>query len=295
MEKFLKIFLQYLDVEQGASPNTIAAYENDIKKILLFVKDKGISSYDDISYEILKTFFYEERKASISPATSARRLASLKSFFSFLTNEGLIKKNVAEVLSSANKAQVLPKILSSTEIESLFSSPDINTIDGLRDRAMLEILYATGMRVSELVGLDVGSVNKNMSYVICFGKRAKERIIPVGKSALFFIGEYLEKSRIRLLKTQNEEALFLNTHGSRLTRQGVWLILKNHAKKAEIRKSLTPHMLRHSFATHLLENGADLRIVQEMLGHADISTTQIYTHLTKKHLRDIYDRTHPRA
>lgn len=294
MDKELKLFVQYLTVEQGFSVNTIAAYQTDIKKLIAYAKNNDITEAGKVTYELLKNFMFEERKIGLSPATSARRLASLKAFFVFLVDEGYVEKNPAEILSASKKAQHLPKILSIQEIELLLEQPDLTTAEGLRDRAMMEMLYATGMRVSELTGLNCEHVNIKTNYVICYGKRAKERLIPVGDIALNFIGKYLEV-RPTLAKERAEPALFLNKQANRMTRQGFWFVLKKYAKQAMINKELTPHTLRHSFATHLLENGADLRVVQEMLGHVDISTTQIYTHLTKKHLRDIYDKTHPRA
>ena len=294
MDKELKLFVQYLTVEQGFSVNTIAAYQTDIKKFSSYAKNNEITEVNKVTYELLKNFMHEERKSGLSPSTSARRLASLKAFFVFLVDEGYIEKNPAEILSASKKAQHLPKILSLGEIELLLEQPDLTTTEGLRDRAMIEVLYATGMRVSELVGLNCEHINLNTNYIICYGKRAKERLIPVGDIALEFISKYLEV-RSLLVKGTEERALFLNNHAGRMTRQAFWFALKKYTKKAGITKELTPHTLRHSFATHLLENGADLRVVQEMLGHVDISTTQIYTHLTKKHLRDIYDKTHPRA
>ena len=295
MEKELNLFLQYLSVEQGASDNTLAAYGSDIKKLLLFSKESDITCVQQVTYETVKNFLYSNKKDGVSSATLARRLAAFKAFFVFLMQEGMVEQNPTEAISASSKGLHLPTILSGQEIEELFEQPDILTYRGLRDRAILELLYATGMRVSELTNLNLSSVNAEMKYIICFGKRAKERLVPVGELALGFLNRYLEKARPQLVKDVEEIALFLNNRGGRLTRQAVWMLLKEHARQAGITKELTPHTLRHSFATHLLENGADLRIVQEMLGHSDISTTQIYTHLTKKHLRDIYDRTHPRA
>lgn len=294
MDDELKLFIQYLTVEQGFSSNTITAYKTDIKKLIQYANQNEVFKINDISYELLKSFMQEERKQGISPSTSARRLASLKAFFAFLVDEKYVEKNPVEVLSASKKAQHLPRILSVEEIELLLEQPDLTTTEGLRDRAMIEMLYATGMRVSELVGLDCQHINLKTNYIICFGKRSKERLIPIGDIALEYISKYLDV-RPLLLKDKEEQALFLSSQANRLSRQSFWLSLKKYAKKANINKEITPHTLRHSFATHLLENGADLRVVQEMLGHVDISTTQIYTHLTKKHLREIYDKTHPRA
>jgi integrase/recombinase XerD len=295
LDRELKLFLQYLTVEEGAANNTISAYGSDLRRFLAFVKNHEVSEVGQISSDMVKSFLLDSRKGGLSATTAARRLAALKAFFSFLEAEKLIKVNPAEVISVSNKGQHLPKILSKDEVNALLTRPDLKNPEGARDRAMLEMLYATGMRVSELVNLNLDQINTDVSYIACFGKRAKERLVPMGETALFFLKNYLTAARPLLAKDKADTALFLNANGHRLTRQGLWLILKKHALQAGIAKALTPHTLRHSFATHLLENGADLRVVQEMLGHADISTTQIYTHLTKKHLREVYDRTHPRA
>jgi integrase/recombinase XerD len=280
-------------VEEGFSANTLAAYESDLHKFFAFLPNNII--LEEITHDNIRAFLQHDRKNGLAASTVARRLAALKAFFSFLQKEKILIANPAEVLSASQKALHLPKILSAGEIDALMSQPDLKSIEGLRDRAAIEMLYATGMRVSELTGLDCANVNAELNYIACFGKRAKERLVPIGETALYFLREYLNRARPLLAKNKGDLALFLNAQGGRLTRQGIWLILKKYAKQAGITKELTPHTLRHSFATHLLENGADLRVVQEMLGHVDISTTQIYTHLTKKHLRDIYDKTHPHA
>ena len=295
MEKALKIFLQYLTVEEGFSTNTIAAYDSDIRKFMAFASEQDIHSVGETTRGLIKAFLQKERRDALSAATAARRIAALKAFFSFLREEKLIAANPAEAISLSRKSLHLPKILSAAEIDALLHQPETTSAEGVRDRAMIEMLYATGMRVSELTGLNYENVNTEASYIVCFGKRAKERLVPMGETARFCLRGYLADARPLLAKDKSEAALFLNAGGRRLTRQGLWLILKKYAVRAGITKELTPHTLRHSFATHLLENGADLRVVQEMLGHAAISTTQIYTHLTKKHLRAVYDRTHPRA
>jgi integrase/recombinase XerD len=295
LEKSLKVFLQYLAVEEGFSANTIAAYASDIRKFMLFAGEHAVNSVKEVTHDLIKAFLQQERKNALSSATVTRRVAALKSFFSFLREEKLIGANPAETISSSRNSLHLPKVLSAAEIDALLRQPEATSAEGIRDRAMLETLYATGMRVSELTGINYENINPDANYIICFGKRAKERLVPIGNAARACLRDYLENARPLLAKGKNDAALFLNADGQRLTRQGLWFILKKHAKRAGITKAITPHTLRHSFATHLLENGADLRVVQEMLGHADISTTQIYTHLTKKHLRDIYDRTHPRA
>ncbi len=295
MDNKIKLFLQYLQVEQGCSQNTITAYETDIKKLLLYAKEHNIPDVENIDQTTIRAFLQQDKKSGTAATTQARRLAALKSFFSFLQDERLLLKDPTQALSAPKKPLRLPKVLSLQEVLDMLGSIDMTTAEGVRDRAIIELLYATGMRASEIVSLDCQHIDQRANYIVCFGKRAKERLVPVGDTALFYVKKYLECSRPNLSKNPSEKAAFLNTLGNRLTRQGLWLIIKKYAKAAGITKEITPHTLRHSFATHLLENGADLRIVQEMLGHSDISTTQIYTHLTKKHLRDIYDKTHPRA
>lgn len=295
MKQSLKLFLQFLTVEQGASLNTREAYCSDIEKFFSFCKANGVENLHKTNHEIVKGFIYEEKIEGMSAATVARRLAALRAFFVFLNDENIVSHNPTEAISAANKGLHLPGVLSVQEVDFLLSQPNVLSYDGLRDRAIFEVLYATGMRVSELVSMDVESVYKDMQYVVCFGKRAKERLVPIGSVSLDFLKRYIDKARPHLAKSRQERALFLNKRGGRLTRQSIWNLIKKYAKQAGITKDITPHTLRHSFATHMLENGADLRIVQELLGHSDISTTQIYTHLNKKHLRDIYDKAHPRS
>jgi integrase/recombinase XerD len=228
-------------------------------------------------------------------ATIARRLAALKAFYQFLVREKRIKNDPTANLESPKLEKRLPKVLTVSEVERLLGQPDLVQPAGIRDRAMLELLYATGIRVSELVSLSLADVSLDMGYIKCEGKGSKERIVPLGTIAIRSCREYLQAARAKLVKERPESALFVNHHGHRLTRQGFWKIVKKYAHDARVDKEITPHTLRHSFATHLLENGADLRSVQEMLGHADISTTQIYTHVTRGHLKEVYARTHPRA
>ena len=219
----------------------------------------------------------------------------MRAFYGFLLRDGLIDNDPTTNLESPKIEKRLPKVLSVGEVELLLDGPDMGTVAGIRDKAMLELLYATGIRVSELVSLNQSDVNLNMGFLKCYGKGSKERIIPLGSVSLKAVSEYVMRSRVKLLRQPEEESLFLNHHGQRLSRQGFWKIIKKYAITASIDKEITPHTLRHSFATHLLENGADLRSVQEMLGHADISTTQIYTHLTKSRLKEVYAKAHPRA
>lgn len=289
----VKLFLEYITVELGLSPNTKQAYIRDIElfqentdKDLRLVKRTDILSY----MQYLKNKGY-------APTSIARRLAALKSFYRFMNAEGYVSSDPAQVIEAGTKGTRLPRVLNLNEVEMLLDAPDTATDEGYRDRTMLELLYATGMRVSEMVNLNVSNLNLNMKYVIAFGKGSKERIIPLGKTAVSFLDTYINVVRPRALHADNSEErhLFLSVYGKGLTRQRFWQIIKDYGQKAGIRKELSPHILRHSFATHLLDNGADLRSVQELLGHSDISTTQIYTHLTNKRLRLIYDKAHPRA
>ncbi|MHB8157946.1 MAG: site-specific tyrosine recombinase XerD, partial [Desulfocucumaceae bacterium] len=229
------------------------------------------------------------------PATISRRLAALKSLFRFLINEERIEIDPTENLESPKKTQKLPRVLTTGEVDQLLEQPQTGTVAGLRDKAMLELLYATGIRVSELVDLEKRDISLKEGYIRCLGKGSKERIVPMGDMAVHYMEAYLQRSRVKLIGKANSDALFLNHRGGRITRQGFWKIVKKYASRSNIQKDITPHTLRHSFATHLLENGADLRAVQELLGHADISTTQIYTHLTKKRLKEVYKSSHPRA
>jgi integrase/recombinase XerD len=228
-------------------------------------------------------------------STISRNLAAIKSFYQYLVRERYLDKDPAANLESPKLEKKLPKILSIAEVEELLKQPNGSMPAGMRDKAMLELLYATGIRVSELISLNISDVNLDMGYIKCYGKGAKERIVPLGSIAVKCVQEYIHKGRTKLVRTYEEPALFVNHHGNRLTRQGFWKIIKKYAQEANIKEDITPHTLRHSFAAHLLENGADLRSVQEMLGHADISTTQIYTHVTKNHLKEVYDKAHPRA
>lgn len=232
-----------------------------------------------------------------SASTIARKLASIKAFYRFLTAERYIKSDPAEVLEAANKGLQLPKVLSIAEVEALLDEPNLGTIEGYRDKTMLEVLYATGMRVSELISIPVGNVDLKMQYLIARGKGSKERIIPLGSVAVKYLTRYLEIVRPQLVKEGNKDVkeLFLSTWGKAMTRQRFYEIIEEYGKQAGIMKKITPHMLRHSFATHMLNNGTDLRVVQELLGHADISTTQIYTHMDMERLREVYEKTHPRA
>lgn len=288
--------MEYLTVELGLSANTRQAYERDLR---LFCKTLGFKNSDalvNVSREQITGYMTQLKEKGLAAATIARKLAAIKAFYRFMTAEGYMDANPAEVVEAGTKGIKLPRVLSEDEVVRLLNHPDITTAEGFRDRTMLEVLYATGMRVSELINLTLDRVDLNMKYIIAFGKGSKERIVPLGSVAAEFLQQYLEKVRPKLMHAdRNTNIVFLAFGGHELTRQRFWQIIRAYGRKANINKALTPHILRHSFATHLLDNGADLRSVQELLGHSDISTTQIYTHLTNKRLRDIYAKAHPRA
>lgn len=292
----MQLFLEYLTVELGLSANTRQAYERDLR---LFCKTLGFKNSDalvNVNREQITGYMTQLKEKGLAAATIARKLAAIKAFYRFMTAEGYMDANPAEVVEAGTKGIKLPRVLSEDEVVRLLNQPDITTAEGFRDRTMLEVLYATGMRVSELINLTLERVDLNMKYIIAFGKGSKERIVPLGSVAAEFLQQYLEKVRPKLTHAgRNTNIVFLAFGGHELTRQRFWQIIRGYGRKANINKVLTPHILRHSFATHLLDNGADLRSVQELLGHSDISTTQIYTHLTNKRLRDIYAKAHPRA
>lgn len=292
----MQLFLEYLTVELGLSANTRQAYERDLR---LFCRSMGLKDSDglvNIGRSRITDYMSQLKNKRLAAATIARKLAAIKSFYRFMTAEGYMDSNPAEVVEAGTKGIRLPRVLSEDEVERLLAQPDITTAEGFRDRTMLEVLYATGMRVSELIGLTLERVNLNMKYIIAFGKGSKERIVPLGSLAAGFLEKYLDEVRPKLTHEDRvTDIVFLAFGGHELTRQRFWQIIRTYGRAAGINKKLTPHILRHSFATHLLDNGADLRSVQELLGHSDISTTQIYTHLTNKRLRDIYAKAHPRA
>ncbi len=298
VEDQVKDFIHYLIVERNLAHNTIVSYERDLKKYVQYLqKVEQLCRWNDVArFHIMQFLKFLKEKGS-SPKTIARHLASVRSFHQFLLREKAVNQDPTVHIETPQLPRKLPNVLSMAEVEALLEAPKQNTPFSIRDKAMLELLYATGIRVSELIQLNVFDVHLTMGFIRCYGKGRKERIVPIGKMATDALKRYIEQGRPELLRRKKgtTDALFLNHHGERLTRQGCWKILKRLAKEANIQKQLTPHTLRHSFATHLLENGADLRAVQEMLGHADISTTQIYTHVTKTRLKDVYKQFHPRA
>ncbi len=292
-------FLSFLSAEKGASNNTVAAYRNDLRQLATYMKPKEDGkSWQKVDRMIIQDFILDLKKRKYAETTVARKVAAIRSFFSFLESEGVISGNPTEGLASPRVGKMLPKAISPNEVDELLEQPcKRSTPEARRDRAMLELLYATGMRVTELVSLDLANLNLDPenAYVKCCGKGAKERVIPIHEQAAEAVQQYLEEARPALVRNKNEKALFVNRRGERLTRQGFWLILKGYARAANLREDVTPHTLRHSFATHMLRGGMPLRHVQEMLGHANISTTQVYTHLTTEHVRRAYDKSHPRA
>jgi integrase/recombinase XerD len=297
MEDQLKDFMHFLIVEKGLAKNTIVSYERDLKSYLHYLKNvESILSLNDVQRIHIVHFLGFLKEQGKSSKTLARHIASVRAFHQFLLRDKATDQDPSVLIETPRLEKSLPKVLSLQEVEVLLETPKQKDHYGIRDKAMLELLYATGIRVSELISLDIENVHLTMGFVRCIGKGNKERIIPIGRTASDSIKLYLDTGRPQFVsKKHREQALFLNHQGNRLTRQGFWKILKKLTKEAGIEKELTPHTLRHSFATHLLENGADLRAVQEMLGHADISTTQIYTHVTKTRLKDVYSKFHPRA
>lgn len=297
MSDYLALFQEYLTVELGLAKNTQLAYMRDLRLLMKSLQLKADEELLQVSRQQLIAYLVRLKQEGRAASTVARKLASIKAFYRFLTAERYIRRNPAEVLEAASRGLHLPKVLSVQEVERLLDEPNLGTLDGYRDKTMLELLYATGMRVSELVNVPVKNVDMKMQYVIVMGKGSKERMLPLGRTALHYLEHYLSVVRPQLLHGKPDAAaeLFVTGWGGPMTRERFYEIIVAYGKSAGISKRVTPHMLRHSFATHLLNNGTDLRIVQELLGHADISTTQIYTHLDVERLREVYDKTHPRA
>lgn len=297
MFDYLALFQEYLTVELGLAKNTQLAYMRDLRLLMKSLQLKADEELLQVSRQQLIVYLVRLKQEGRAASTVARKLASIKAFYRFLTAERYIRRNPAEVLEAASRGLHLPKVLSVQEVERLLDEPNLGTLDGYRDKTMLELLYATGMRVSELVNVPLKNVDMKMQYVIVMGKGSKERMLPLGRTALHYLEHYLSVVRPQLLHGKPDAAaeLFVTGWGGPMTRERFYEIIVAYGKSAGISKRVTPHMLRHSFATHLLNNGTDLRIVQELLGHADISTTQIYTHLDVERLREVYDKTHPRA
>ena len=294
---YVKLFLEYLCVELGLAENTRLAYARDLQLLQRYLQLDSEDALAQVSRQQLLGYLTYLKQQGRAATTIARKLAAIKAFYKFLAEERYIKENPAQVIEATTKGLHLPRVLSLQEVERLLEQPDLKTLEGYRDRTMLEVLYATGMRVSELLQLPLQNVDLRQHLVRVLGKGSKERLVPLGSIAVKFLTNYLEVIRPQLLREQNGtvNTVFVNLWGRTMTRQRFVQIISGYGQQAGIRKALTPHILRHSFATHLLDNGTDLRVVQELLGHADISTTQIYTHLTNKRLREVYEKAHPRA
>ncbi|WP_069997607.1 site-specific tyrosine recombinase XerD [Cellulosilyticum sp. I15G10I2] len=296
MQEYITLFLYYLKDVKSASNNTIQSYERDLKYFLKYLQQINITDMVKLTDKHINTYLESMTSAGKSTATISRTLASIRAFCQYLIHQQVLSENPAHIIALPKIDKKVPKILTEAQITCLLDQPNVNDIKGIRDRAMLELLYATGIRVSELIGLRVTDINLQQGYIICRDSQ-KERTIPIGKSAITALNQYIVQVRHVLLREHADNCLFVNCNGQRMTRQGFWKILKNYSKALNIAEDITPHMLRHSFAAHLVQNGANLKSVQQMLGHSDISTTQVYMQLNKEteELKDIYNKSHPRA
>ncbi|MFC2012859.1 site-specific tyrosine recombinase XerD [Chloroflexota bacterium] len=302
MKEEIDRFLNYLAVEKGFSVNTVAAYHNDLLQMASFAEGEVarrnlVPSWTDFGRDGMLSYMLNLKERNYAATTAARKVAAAKSFFSFMTAEGILRNNPTQDLHSPKVGKSLPRPISVSQVHHLLEQPTkLSTPEAKRDEAMLTLLYASGMRVSELVSLNLKDIDIDEGTVRCFGKGRKERLVHIYRRAADLVKEYMTAARPKLGRYREaEKALFLNRRGERLTRQGFWQILKGYAKSAGLGKEISPHTLRHSFATHMLNGGADLRSVQELLGHANIATTQVYTHLTSEHIRNTYEKSHPRA
>ena len=294
MEKTLEGFITYLHNVKKKSENTVLSYNRDLSKFLKYLKSNKITSLDKVSDKDLEKYIKELNDNGFKSATISRNIASLKAFFHYLNNEGVTSNDPTKSLKSPKIEKKIPEILTTDEVFALLEQPSGDSPKEIRDKAMLELLYATGIRVSELISLEVSDVNLQMSSIVC-RDGSKSRTIPYGKKAKDALARYLESARDAIVDNKESTILFANCSGQKMSRQGFWKLIKHYAKKAGIEADITPHTLRHSFAAHLVENGADLRSVQEMLGHSDISTTQIYANMSHSHIREVYNRAHPRG
>ena len=292
---YLDRYQSFLLVEKGLSRKTLDAYSADLIRFGRFLEKNETAAVADIDTQLILGYLIHLRKRELGPRSRARHLISLRGFFSFLTREKIIETNPASQIDLPKTGMQLPDVLSVADVEALINAPDRTKPEGLRDAAMLELIYGTGLRVSELIGLEMTGINLEAGFVRVFGKGGKERVVPVGRMATDAIRAYLEDSRPRLLKSGSSPHLFVTRRGGGMTRQSFWNLIGRYSRLAKLKKKVTPHTLRHSFATHLLEGGADLRAVQTMLGHADISTTQIYTHVAQRKLMEAHKKYHPRG
>ncbi|MDD4294926.1 MAG: site-specific tyrosine recombinase XerD [Candidatus Omnitrophica bacterium] len=294
METYVEVFLDYLRVEKGLSTNSILAYSRDLRKYVDYLKTNKITDFKNITRKDVTNFLFSLRE-KCAPISICRVVSTLKNFHKFLLREKIVLTDPADLLITPKVDKKIPDFLNFSEVMSVLRAPDAKKSQGIRDRAILEILYATGLRVSELVSLRFSDIDMDVGFMKCKGKGSKERIVPVGQAARQYLDKYLNFARPKLLGSKLSAHLFLAQGGRNLTRQSIWKMIKSNVAKCGIKKTVSPHTLRHSFATHLLEHGADLRSVQEMLGHASITTTQIYTHINQKRLKDIHNKFHPRA
>ncbi|GAB6092122.1 site-specific tyrosine recombinase XerD [Furfurilactobacillus curtus] len=288
-------YLRYIQVERGLAPNSVTSYERELRSFNLFLVAKKITQLSQVDRYVILTYLQAQDQAHKARNTVIHTVSVLRKYFLFLTRDGYITDNPMLKVDPPKSAHHLPQVLTTAEVDALLQVPDVTKVLGVRDRALLEVMYATGLRVSEVINLTGNDLHLDLGFVKTIGKGHKERLIPIGEIASEWLTQYLETTRPQLVRGQATSAIFVNAHGRQLTRQGVWKNLKAMVKAAGIDKDVTPHTLRHSFATHILENGADLRVVQELLGHSDISTTQIYTHISKQRLTEVYKRAHPRA
>ena len=292
MNEFISTYTDFLKIEKRQSPNTITSYRHDINYFASYLLSKKLN---DVNTDDVRSFLIFLREKGLATSTVARYLSSIKSFYRYLFIEKLILNNPIEIIDSPCPWRKLPNVLSAEEVDALIAAPDIKTSAGLRDHAMLELLYATGLRVTELISLKLSDVDLSVGYLRTLGKGSKERVVPFGDAARIAIENYILRVRPSVSQKTESTDLFLTRRGTTMTRQGFWKILKKYITKAKISGNVSPHTLRHAFATHLLERGADLRSVQQMLGHSDISSTQIYTHILKERMREVHDRFHPRG
>lgn len=294
MDQLFSDYIKYLTTEKQLSNNTLESYVRDIKQYLSYLKNNEIDDLAKTNKTTIITYLVYLQNSGRAISTISRSIASIRCFYQYLLQANIVSKDPTLNLESPKSKKKLPSILTLNEVDKLLSQPEKSTHKGIRDKAMLELLYATGIRVSELISLKVSDVNLELGFVKC-SNSLRERVIPIGSMALQALKYYLDNAREHFVKNDQEVLLFLNMQGGQLTRQGFWKIIKSYTKQSNIEKTITPHTLRHSFATHLVQNGADLKSVQEMLGHSDISTTQIYANLTKNKIKDVYNKTHPRA
>ena len=294
MEKLINDFIEYLHNEKNTSGNTEVSYQRDLKKMAAYFEKQGIAHADEVTESDLKAYVSEMHSADFAASTISRNIASIRALFHYLFKKGVVSEDPSENLRAPRIEKKMPEILTVQEVDRLLSQPNPHTGKGIRDKAMMELLYATGMRVSELLALKTEDVNLSFGYVICHDN-GKERVIPIGNVSRDMLQKYMDEARDFFVKNQRESALFTNCSGKPMSRQGFWKVLKGYAESAGIHKDITPHTLRHSFAVHMLQNGADIKSVQEMLGQSDISSTQMYLGLDTVKMRDVYMKAHPRS